>query len=480
MAVALGVIAGLGHAPIYLPVLTVLAFAIVLSLFAAAPRRGIAVRLIWAFGVGYFAFSLRWIIEPFLVDIDRYGWMAPFAITLMAAGAGAFWALAAWMAARFGRKKPLALAVTLTVAEMARSFILTGFPWALIGHTLIDTPLAHIATFTGPHGLTLLVLLVAVAVVQLAHKLWIPLAAITAISVLWIALDPGPPQPQPADRPVVRIIHPDVPQAEKWDPTYQVRDFNRMLGLTETSERPDLIVWPETAVTELLERSDPFFEVMSDTAQGVPLITGINRRQRDLIFHNSLIVLGRGGTIENIYDKRHLVPFGEYFPGGEIAERLGFYGLASSQGQGFTSGETDKTISIEGIGTIRPLICYEGIFAEEIGTGDVRPDMMILITNDGWFGTGAGPAQHLAQARLRAIEQGLPMVRAANRGISAILDPKGRVMAYLDLTGSGALQGPIPAALPPTLYARYGEAPFGALTVLLLAVCFLRRPDESD
>ena len=468
MALALlGVAAGMGQAPLDAWFVALPALALWLNLAQAQGRDFLHG---WVFGIGYFAFSLRWIVEPFMVNPARDGWMAPFALVLMAAGAGLFWGLASWLAAR----NLWRLVLLIIVAEVTRSLILTGFPWALVGHIWIDTPLAQIAAFTGPHGLTLVTMLLAWSLAALAAGRSLAGAVPVAAVAISLLLDPGPLSKAQAESQIVRMVQPNVPQSEKWDPVLRLVHFNRMLALTsEGAVRPDLIVWPETAVSQLMEFAQPSFDLMSEAAQGAPLITGVQRRRTGEIYHNSLVVLGRGGVIQNIYDKQHLVPFGEYFPGGELAARLGLRGFASSQGFGFTDGQTSASLDIRNIGRVRPLICYEGIFAEEITQGPDRPRLMVLITNDAWFGDAAGPFQHLAQARLRAIEQGLPMVRVANTGISAMIDGKGRLTQTMPLGHAGYVDVELPPALAPTFYARFGDWPALCVLIALLLVHFL-------
>ena len=461
----LGVLAGLGQAPADAWYVTLLALAGAFWLYA---RQGWSFWFGWALGLGYFGFSLRWIVEPFLVDAARDGWMAPFALSFMAAGAAVFWGVAA----RLGRGNPWCFALFLAAAEVVRSLALTGFPWALLGHVWIDTPIAQVAAFGGPHLLTALLLAAGVGLAQFRTS---PLQAggpVLALAFLWVALAPGPVTQSSTDLPLVRLVQPNVPQAEKWDPILGLSHFERMLEFTaEQSDRPDLIVWPETAVTSLYEFAQPNIDLMAEAAQGVPLVSGIQRRAEEMIYHNALFIVGRGGSVEGLYDKQHLVPFGEFFPGGEFAARLGLRGFASSQGFGFTAGQGPDILQIEGIGPVRPLICYEGIFAEEIRADADRPRVMILITNDAWFGQGAGPRQHLAQARLRAIEQGVPMVRVANTGISAMIDAKGRIIAQMGMGESGYLDVPLPPVANPTFYGHWGDMPFLAvLLVLCLSV----------
>ena len=184
--------------------------------------------------------------------------------------------------------------------------------------------------------------------------------------------------------------------------------------------------------------------------------------------------------LRSTYDKRHLVPFGEFIPGGDLLARFGIHGLATSDGAGFAAGTTPPRINLPGIGDAIPLICYEGIFAEEIGDGGVRPRLLLLITNDAWFGAAAGPYQHLAQARLRAIEQGLPMVRVANTGVSAMIDARGRIVDALPLNTQGALDVALPPARAVTVYARFGDwLLFGILTFLTLG-CYIAQRRNSD
>ena len=470
----LGAAAGLGQAPTNLWFVTILALAAVLAIFNSCRTLRSAFGAGWWSGLGYFAFSLRWIIEPFLVDAETFGWMAPFALVIMASGAAIFWGVAGYVAHRFCRPLDVGLAATLALAEMARSYILTGFPWALLGHVWIDTPLALTAAIWGPHGLTLITMLLALSVFRLVTGHWVWLFAPFAAATAFFSVTP-PPIKIPIDAPNVRIVQPNIPQQEKWDPSKRAQNFARLLRLSsQSSGDPDLIVWPETALAETLERAGPSIDTISDIVGNVPVITGVQRRARDNIYHNSLIMIETGGQVTETYDKQHLVPFGEYFPGGELAARLGLRGFASSQGFGFTPGSSEKSIDIPGIGPARPLICYEGVFAEEISS-DIRPNVLLLITNDAWFGNGAGPEQHLAQARLRSIEQGLPMIRAANTGISAMIDPFGRLTETLKLGEQGVLDVPLPPVVPAPLYTRFGDSLALGATLLLLLTSFFRQ-----
>jgi len=302
----------------------------------------------------------------------------------------------------------------------------------------------------------------------------------SALAVAAFVLKPGAAKPAEPDAPIVRLVQPNAPQHQKWDPAHRDTFVRRMITATGEGPRPDLVVWPETAIPYLLNHIEDDMRVMTDAARGAPLVFGIQRFDHDRNFYNSLAVMGPGGAIDAIYDKRHLVPFGEYMPGAAFLGRAGMAGLARNLGTGFTPGATPGPVAIPGIGNAIPLICYEGIFAEEISDGGDRARLLLLITNDAWFGQAAGPYQHLAQARLRAIEQGLPMVRVANTGISAMIDANGRIIDHLPLGVDGALDVALPAALPPTLYARTGDWPVAVVLILLMLGHAIGRVRETN
>ncbi len=477
---ALGVFIALGHAPLDWWIASVIGLAVVFFLMRSAPDLRTALWHGWALGVGYFGFSLRWIISPFLVDIARDGWMAPFAVVLMAAGFALFWMLAAGITHKFFKCGIIGLALSIVAVEALRSLILTGFPWALLGHVLIPTFLGQAAAVGGPHLLTLIVTLLSASLAILGvgrFRMGLSSAALTVATAAMFAsvnLATTSVTRSLNDGPIVRLIQPNAPQDEKWDIEKRDIFFNRMLEFTGSDEIPDLIVWPESAIPTLLNYADPELELVSEAARGAPLIVGVNRAQGGLYF-NSFVLMGRGGAIDAFYDKQHLVPFGEYVPGGDLLHNVGIQGFGASYGGGFSGGEGIRTVNVPGIGPIRPLICYEGIFAEEVGGTETRPRALVLITNDAWFGKDAGPYQHLAQARLRAIEQGLPMVRVANTGVSAMIDPYGKITASIDMNTAGFIDAALPDALPPTPYSKYGDIPVFLLLIVLMSGLFWRK-----
>lgn len=469
--IALGALAGLGHQPFSWPLATIVAFAAGCFALVNCRKQVDAFKVGWLFGAGYFAVSLIWIVEPFMVFPARDGWMAPFAICLSAAGFGGFWGVGFWIAWKLGvgpGSRALALAGCIAAIGMLREELLTGFPWALPSYVWSETPVAQALAFVGPHGLTFLTALAAFSLF-LARKPWVgAIIAAAVISIIWAAgswrLASG--EADHADQARVRLVQPNVPQAEKWNAARSEEFFQRLLMLSSLpSDNPvDLVIWPETAVTYLLRDARNRFSEIAASASEAYVVTGV-RRQDGGLFYNSMIALNPEGNLVGVYDKHHLVPFGEYVPLGDVLSGLGFNGLAADEGGGFSPGAGPTVLNLgPALGNMLAMICYEAIFPRETRT-EFRPDGMLQITNDGWFGTFAGPQQHFAQARMRSIELGLPLLRSANTGISAVVDGRGRVIAQLPLGTQGAIDSMLPKPEPPTLYSKLGD--------LLIAVALL-------
>lgn len=482
----LGALAALGQAPWNLWPLTFLALAVVYGLYTHAPdwRRAASIGF-WS-GAGYFALSLSWIVEPFFVDIVRHGWLAPFAILGVSFGFAIFWALSLGVARALGGGA-LAWIGAFTAFEALRGWLMTGFPWAQVGHVLISTPWLYWSSWAGALGLILLVLVGASAIWNIfAGRRLIGGATVLALACLFVAgagLTPPPTTAdQMADAPIVRLIQPNAPQHEKWDPDKIQGFYDRQVAFTaEPGEngRPDMVIWPETALPVLLNHAEETLAAIATAAQGSEVVLGLRRLEGDRIF-NSLIFMDREGKLAGLYDKHHLVPFGEFMPLGGLLAKFGIKGLAAETGAGFSSGPGAQVLEMGSIGKALPLICYEGVFARNILSAPERPNVLLMITNDAWFGKVSGPYQHLAKARLRSVEQGLPMVRAANTGVSAVIDGAGHILVEIPLGKAGWIDAPLPPALAATPYSRLGDMPFVALALLLCAIGAATRARRSN
>ncbi len=443
----------------------------------------------WAFGYGYFLFGIYWIGYAFYVDADRYAALMPLAVAALPAGLALFYAAPAALAAamwRRGYARLVAFAFAFFCAEMARGYLLTGFPWNLFGEALAaNTPHMQMAAYIGVYGLTLAALFIfpapsAVLAAPAARfgRVWSPV--LFAVFVLTASYAFGTyrlHQPGGEVEGVrVRIVQPNVPQREKWKPENRRWIFDRALALSRNgSSGEDIsnfshVIWPESSVPFLFAFNDDILSLEAKDRlaalipQDTSLLIGAERAEGtrstdghynfDHVF-NSLFVLAQGARITTIYDKNHLVPFGEYMP---FQRTLALAGLRafSHQLDGFEAG-LGQALPIQ---TPRgpaflPLICYEIIFPGRIDINGKRPEWLINVTNDAWFGNSTGPHQHLHQARIRATEEGLPVMRAANTGISAVIDPFGRILAKLDLGIAGVIDHRLPQALPVTFFEKY-------------------------
>jgi apolipoprotein N-acyltransferase len=448
------------------------------------PRAG--VRFGWVLGTVYFAVTLSWIVEPFFVDAVVHGWMAPFALAGMAGGLALFWAAAFGAALALKSARLPAIVILWTAAELARSYVLTGFPWAMPSQAMLDTPVMQWAAVGGQAGVMLGIAAFAAALAATTERRQ-RMAAIAASFGMAAALWGGgrallPPLQTIDDRPVVRIVQPNAPQHQKWDPALIPVFFDRKIALTAAeplSVKPSLILWPETAIPQLLNQAGSTLDYIAESAGSVPIAAGIQREEAGR-FYNSFVVTDARGAISQVYDKHHLVPFGEYMPLPGLFARIGIAGLAARAAGGYSAGPGAMALEIPGLGTALPLICYEAVFPHRLTHVGFRPDWLLHATNDAWFGTRSGPYQHLAQARIRAIEQGLPMLRAANTGVSAAIDGAGRIIARLDLGEAAFLDVPLPPPLRVTPYSRTGDWPLIALLSVAFGLSISRVRPLSD
>lgn len=481
---------------------------------ASAPRRAAAhaAASAWWFAFGYFLAGLFWIGEAFLVEAETFAALMPFAVIAMPAGLALFWAAAAAVASlvwRPGFHRIGVIAVALSIGEWLRGHILSGFPWNVLGYALTAPDvMMQSAAVLGIYGLTLL----AVFIFATPMVLWIddrqsthrapdlrrlaatiavvsvaPLGAIAVWGLLSLAAPSGGAD---ATGVRLRLVQPSIPQREKWQAERQRYNFEKHLELTRRSPAGDidgakdidLIIWPEAAMPfRPLDTPGALEALGAAIPEGGHLVAGllrvepvplqVSRRGRRIL--NSLAAFDRGGNPVAIYDKTHLVPFGEYLPFQEALEAIGLEQLTRVRG-GFDVGPTPRPLlRIAGLPSFAPLICYEAIFPGTVVHSVERPAALLNVTNDGWFGNTTGPRQHLHQARVRAVEEGLPVVRSANNGISAVFDARGRTVARLDLDVAGVIDVPLPVRLPPPFYARFGDGVFAVLMLCAVAALSL-------
>lgn len=454
------------------------------------------------FGYGYFFTGLYWIAEAFLVEPWRHGWLIPFVMAALPGGLALFFAAgcaAAMTLWRPGAARVFALALALGLSEFARGHVLTGLPWNLIGYGLLaNEALMQLASLFGVYGVSLLAVLLFAspaaifsmqsnkAIGDRPHRdaifICILMLLLLATAFVWgsfrLANDAST-----TTNTRLRIVQANIDQAEKWRPENAKKIFERYLRMTESKglDEIDIVIWPETALPFFLEQApDALAAISKVLPHHTILLTGVarvaeKRREDGLLMHrdiyNSVRAVDGEGEALGVYDKKHLVPFGEYLPFQSFLESLGIMQMTGVRG-GFSAGTGPRVLEIPGGPALLPLICYEIIFPQEVmiettGTG-IQPSWMLNVTNDAWFGSSAGPYQHFHQARIRAIEQGLPLVRAANTGISAIIDPWGRVREMIGLDEKGSIDANLPQAGKKTVYVLLGRWVEALIVILSL------------
>ena len=438
----------------------------------------------WLFGLGQFAVGLNWIATAFTFQANMPAWLGWVAVVLLSLYLAVYPALAAGLAWRFGRKRQLALVLALAgawaITEYLRGTMFTGFPWNPLGVTLVPTGLLGMSGVIGTYGLSAFVVLIAGALWlgwqrQRRPALILVFSLLAAVIVLpfvdAIPLLTGEPRNVAAAGKAIRVVQPNIGQELKWRPEFAEEAMRRyaMLSMKPGGRRPRLLLWPEAAVTDPLEdhrsAAQPFAElerrqVSAMVGPGEYLLTGgialfSNSGQFIDGAANSTFILGQGGRQLGRYDKSHLTPYGEYLPMRPILSAIGLSRLAPGDVD-FTPGPGPRSIDLPGWGKVGFQVCYEIIFSGEVVDRRNRPDFIFNPSNDAWFGRW-GPPQHLAQARLRAAEEGIPVVRSTPTGISAVIDANGRVLQSLPWHTAGVIDSALPAPLPPTLFARLGN-----------------------
>jgi apolipoprotein N-acyltransferase len=501
IALAAGALSSLAMAPFNAWPLLFLTFPVMVWLIdgAAAGRwHGIPAAAMsgWWFGLGYFVPGLYWIGYAFLVDAPTFAWLMPFAVLGLPAYLALFTAFGFALARLIWTRdtsRVIALAASLTLSEWLRGHVLTGFPWNAFGYALTEPlALAQTASLIGLWGLTFLAVAIFASPAVLidgssyGRRPWIALAMALSLLVAMGIFGDVRLYLQPTTTVAnvkLRIMQPNLQQDDRFNYSAKPAVMQKYLTLSDRAAGPQstgvrdasILIWPESAFPFFLTReADAMAEIADLLPKGTVLITGSVRAPdlppgtRITRAYNSIYVIDHDGSVLAVYDKLHLVPFGEYLPFQDWMEKVGFVQLTKVQG-GFIAGTRRRTLAVPNAPRALPLICYEAVFPGNIAARDDRPGWIVNLTNDGWFGISTGPYQHLQQARLRGIEEGLPVVRAANTGISAVIDPLGRIVAQLGLGVEGVLDSSLPSAIAPTIYARSGDIP----TAIIVAVGFV-------
>jgi apolipoprotein N-acyltransferase len=459
----------------------------------------------WWFGFGYFLAGLYWVGFAFLVDAPTFGWLLPIAVIGLPAGLAIFTAFGVVLARLLwtrGALRILALAVALTASEWLRGHLLTGFPWNAFGYAL-TSPLimAQSAALIGIWGLTFLAVAIFASPATLFDDrsetrrprlpLTLGLAMLIALAVFG-ALRLAQMPTRLVEGVHLRIMQPNLQQDVRFNYAAKQQVLDRYIALSErpadgsaqASGAVTHLIWPESAFPFFLTREpDALAQIARMLHGSTVLITGAVRLAEpvtppDIGVFNSIYVLDRDGSVGATYDKLHLVPFGEYLPFQRFLESLGLQQLTKQRG-GFLAGSRRRPLAIPGAPPALPLICYEVIFPGEAsveGAGKSgRPGWIVNVTNDGWFGISSGPYQHFQQARVRAIEEGLPLARAANTGISAVVDPLGRIVEALPLGVEGVIDAPLPQPIAAPAYSRVGDVPAAMMIAVALLLLVHRR-----
>ncbi|MDP9095734.1 MAG: apolipoprotein N-acyltransferase [Pseudomonadota bacterium] len=482
LALSLGAVSAAALPPIYALPALLLAVPGLLALIEGTRGYGGAFRRGFFFGLGHHVFGLYWITEAILLESARYWWLVPLAVPALSALLALFIAAPCAIAkrARPGWHRVTALAGAWVLFDLARQYVGTGFPWNPWGSVwalpgVAGDVMLQPAAWVGTPGLTLLTVFLAGAAMLNARGA----ALSTAILVVWAGLgwERSRTKSGPAPGIDAVVVQGNVTQGQKWGRDSALAAFDRQLQLTregvaQAGVHPSVVVWPETSTFFLLQYDQAARAALADAAKPalVSLVGGLTFDKPPTAESvgtnppaNSLIALDPAGEIAAIYSKWHLVPFGEYAPSWVP------FSIQIVPGQ-LAFGSGPKTLSLPGVPPLGPLICYEAVFPAQVINEAARPAWMVNITNDAWFGNSTGPRQHLVAARMRAIEEGLPLIRAANTGISVIFDAAGHEVARIGLGVAGTLVAPIPGARPATSFSRWGLVVPGLMSVFALAL----------
>ncbi len=488
LSFAAGVASAVGFAPLSLWPVTLAALALLMWLVAGAPRLKTALARGYWFGVGNFVLGLNWIATAFTYQSEMPVWLGWVAVLLLSLYLAVYPAMAAGLGWRYGRRDRLTLvllfAAAWIVTEWLRATMFTGFAWNPLGVSLLPTPLSRLATMVGTYGLSAVAILLAGALLLLFDRRWVAALALPATLTVATVLSVLTASETLSSPPLaLHIVQPNIGQQDKWKEGFEERNFSILRRLSRSQDpRPRLLLWPEAAITEPLENGLIYARFAAAAAQlrkdvgsllapGDILLTGgVTWQSRDgtavTSATNSVFAMDPAGRILARYDKAHLVPYGEYLPARPILSAIGLSRLAPGDID-FDPGPGAETLQLPLAGKVGFQLCYEMIFSGEVVERGDRPRFLFNPSNDAWFGAW-GPPQHLAQAQLRALEEGLPVLRSTPTGISAVVDAEGRLLHSLPWRTAGIIIADLPSPKPPSLFARLGNVlPF--LFALLLA-----------
>lgn len=489
-----GAVSATGFAPLNLWPVTLICLALLIALLLVAPERNKALAIGWAFGFGQMTVGLFWLAHAFTFQDKmpvELGWFASPLISLYLA---IYPAMAAGLAWRWGRSHAARFvhifAASWIVTEYLRAKVFTGFPWNPLSVSFVD--IAQVTELVGTYGASGIVVLAAGGLFLAVKRRFAQAAlcaAIPAFAVVYAMAAATVAQPS-GRGPMLHIVQPNIGQQDKYRPGYARENFRKLAVLTRagSTDRKRVIFWPEAAIPDHIGEDD--YEALlarqniaSLIQPGDILLTGADKifSQSKRVGNyietswigaaNSNFALDSKGEILWRYDKAHLVPFGEYLPMRELLKPIGLARLVPGD-LDFWPGPGPQTHAVAGIGKVGPQICYEIIFSGEVTDRSSRPDIIFNPSNDAWYGSWQ-PPQHLAQARLRAMEEGLPIIRSTPTGISAVIDANGKIVKALGFQRPGYIQAELPMAKPATLFSRYGNILSIAFALLLVALALL-------
>ncbi len=468
-----GVCVTLAFPPIYIVPFAIVGFTLHLIQIEFCQNKKQAFWLGWWFGLGHFTTGLYWISFALLTDFEKFWWLMPFAILGIPVVLAFYTAIVSWLTflvPQSGYRRVIIFTVLWTIIEFVRGYLFTGFPWNLVGYIwVISDSMLQLASVFGVWGLTFFTILAfsmpATLFFSNGKKNFYPISISFALLVIiWVGGFYRLQTAEIKDFPnvMVRIIQPNIAQDNKWDMDKRSMIVQKHLNMTysEGFDKITHVIWPESALPFYIEENSELLDIIKHVVpKGGAIITGSIRAQVSESGFvekawNSLHAIDNKGHIAAVYDKHHLVPFGEYVPLRGILpiEKI-------TQGQGdFESGDGVKTLSIPNFPKFSPLICYEAIFPGAVADEKDRPELMINVTNDGWYGKSSGPYQHFEIVRLRAVEEGVSLIRSANTGISGLIDPYGRVVKKAPLEESAIIDSSVPKNLADgTIYSKYGN-----------------------